>query len=140
MELGRCPVVVSDEWVAPAGPEWTDFTLRVGEREISRLSSKLLDNSEEAENLGKKARSAWERYFSWPMRRTYFLGQALELHLEESWQPSFDELYHLWNAKAFSRRYQWHLPGRVRQLAKRKVWDPLCKVLYSMVEEETKDI
>lgn len=37
LALGRVPVIISDQWVEPAGPRWREFSLRVSERDLDRL-------------------------------------------------------------------------------------------------------
>jgi hypothetical protein len=64
MMLGRAPVVVSDQWVAPAGPGWEDFSLRVPEREVERIPALLEERRGEARRMGEAARAAWLEWFS----------------------------------------------------------------------------
>lgn len=37
MQLGRVPVILSDEWVPPEGPAWPDFAIRVAESRVAEL-------------------------------------------------------------------------------------------------------
>ncbi|HVR84647.1 MAG TPA: exostosin family protein [Planctomycetota bacterium] len=64
MEMGRAPVILSDEWVAPDGPDWPSFSVRVEEREIPRLGAILRQREADAEALGRQARAEWERVYS----------------------------------------------------------------------------
>lgn len=64
MKAGRAPVVVSDEWVEPCGPDWASFSLRVAERDVARLADLLERCAPEAAAMGRRARQAWERWFS----------------------------------------------------------------------------
>jgi hypothetical protein len=34
MQLGRVPVIISDDWVPPIGPAWNEFSIRVAEDKI----------------------------------------------------------------------------------------------------------
>ena len=63
MQAGRVPVVISDDWVAPKGPAWADFSLCIPEREISRIPEFLEDRLGDAKAMGEVARAEWERYF-----------------------------------------------------------------------------
>ncbi|MBL8950036.1 MAG: exostosin family protein [Myxococcaceae bacterium] len=64
MKLGIAPVVVGDEWVAPEGPAWHTFLLRVAEAEVARLPELLRGREAEALERGKRARRAWEEHFA----------------------------------------------------------------------------
>ena len=37
MMLGRVPVILSDQWVPRVGPDWESFSLRVMERDVSKV-------------------------------------------------------------------------------------------------------
>ncbi|MBK7863676.1 MAG: exostosin family protein [Archangiaceae bacterium] len=64
MKMGVAPVVISDEWVAPDGPDWSAFLLRVCEDEVANLPGLLRGHEHEAETRGLLARAAYERYFA----------------------------------------------------------------------------
>jgi hypothetical protein len=64
MMLGRVPVIISDEWVPPSGPDWESFSVRVEEAEIERLPTILAERESEAEAMGVTARAAWLEWFS----------------------------------------------------------------------------
>ena len=63
MQLGRAPVILSDAWVPPAGPDWGAFSLRVAERDVGRIGDILRERAGEAEGRGRLARAAWEEWF-----------------------------------------------------------------------------
>ncbi|HWD40800.1 MAG TPA: exostosin family protein [Fimbriimonas sp.] len=64
MMLGRAPVVISDQWVAPLGPDWGSFSIRVAEDEINSIPRLLLERAGEAKAMGEAAREAWVGWFS----------------------------------------------------------------------------
>jgi hypothetical protein len=64
MRTGRVPVVLSDGWVPPVGPKWDDFALRVPERDFARLPTLLEKLEPKAVEMGRLARTEWERWFS----------------------------------------------------------------------------
>lgn len=64
LRAGRAPVVISDEWVLPHGPDWDAFVVRVGEAEITRLPEILRELESEATERGKLARRVWESWFA----------------------------------------------------------------------------
>ena len=121
MQLGRCPVVISDDWRPPEGPDWKEFAIFVKESEIRGLPKLLAQEIGRAERYGQLARSAWEAFFSWPRRYNYFLEQALALTQTGSLRQGFEDLNEIWRARQFRRRYGWTIPGRAKQLARRKL-------------------
>ena len=64
MMLGRVPVVLSDAWVPPQGPDWESFSIRVAERDVERVPSLLEGRAGEAGAMGEAARAAWLAWFS----------------------------------------------------------------------------
>jgi hypothetical protein len=64
MEAGRCPVIISDTWVPPAGPDWSTCTIRIPERDICRLPQILRPCEADAALMGRAARAEWDRCFS----------------------------------------------------------------------------
>ena len=64
MEAGIAPVIISDDWSAPYGPNWKDFAIVIPERKIKHLYSIVKSHENEWEIRGEKARESWEEYYS----------------------------------------------------------------------------
>lgn len=64
MKAGRVPVIISNEWVEPEGPDWAEYSLRVRERDVEAIPRLLEATAERAPEMGRRARTAWERWFS----------------------------------------------------------------------------
>jgi hypothetical protein len=64
MCMGRVAVVLSDDWVPPAGPDWNKVILRVPEAEAARLPDILREHEAKAHEMGLAARQAWEEFFA----------------------------------------------------------------------------
>lgn len=64
MIVGRSPVILSDEWVEPTGPEWNRFSIRVKEKDVGQLEPILEERADQAAEMGAAARAAWENWFS----------------------------------------------------------------------------
>jgi hypothetical protein len=79
MMLGRPPVIVSDQWVPPSGPDWGSFSIRVAERDLERLPGLLEDRRAESETMGEAARAAWNDWFSESACFHRTVGWCLEL-------------------------------------------------------------
>jgi hypothetical protein len=71
MELGVAPVVIGDDWVEPVGPRWSDFCLRVAERDVALLPALLAAREHEHQERGRRARQAWEEFYApWSLFHT----------------------------------------------------------------------
>jgi hypothetical protein len=64
MRMGRVPVILSDDWIAPAGPAWEKFSIRVRESEYAAIPRLLEQREAEAIEMGERARKEWEEWFS----------------------------------------------------------------------------
>ena len=64
MQLGRVPVIISDEWVPVEGVDWSTCSVRVSESEVPQLPELLRARQPEAVNMGREARRIWETRFS----------------------------------------------------------------------------
>src|SRR5438105_4899673 len=67
MQVGVAPVLISDDFMLPAGPDWDKFLIRVPERNIRKLPQILEPHLSEASERGGLARLAWEQWFSPPV-------------------------------------------------------------------------
>lgn len=121
MQLGRCPVVVSDGWIPPRGPDWQTFSIQVPESEVSTIPQRLKEVEHRAGEMGRLAASNWSRFFGWPARLDYFLGQLVDLHWDRSALPrqEFSECLRYWKSADFKRLYRWTLLGRLCQRLQR---------------------
>jgi hypothetical protein len=64
LQVGRCAVVLSDEWLPPPFVDWSSCAIRVPESAVDELPSILREREAEAPALGREARAVWERHFS----------------------------------------------------------------------------
>ena len=76
MELGRVPVIQSDDWMAPVGPQWDQFALRLPERSTLELPQLLTAYDTRAAEMGRAARAAWEEWFA-PNVKFHRLAEAV---------------------------------------------------------------
>jgi len=67
MKAGRVPVILSDQWVPPEGPDWPACSLVVPEREAALIPRLLESREAEAAGMGRAAREQWEQWFSEPV-------------------------------------------------------------------------
>jgi hypothetical protein len=64
MRMARVPVILSDDWIAPTGPCWDRFSIRVPEKDFVRVPELLEAHEANALAMGRLARAQWEEWFS----------------------------------------------------------------------------
>jgi hypothetical protein len=79
MQMGRCPVIVSDDWLPPPFVDWDACSIRLAENSIRSLPQILREREVEAGHRGARARSEWERYFSPERRLTTVCRMCLDI-------------------------------------------------------------
>jgi hypothetical protein len=91
MKQGVAPVIISDRWLPPKGPDWNSFALFVKESDIKNIVQIVELHSSEYEERGRLARKAWEEYFS----DTVVFNQCIEAleDLRENRIPLLDRLF-----------------------------------------------
>lgn len=83
MRIGVAPVVISDDWVFPQGPDWASFSLIVKEDELSRLEEILCSNEFRYVEMGRLAATAYQRYFSDENYFDYLIDQMIGIRSEQ---------------------------------------------------------
>jgi len=79
MSLGISPVIISDEWVPPTGPDWNEFSIFLKESEINYLESVLEEYEDKYSEMGKKAFIAYREYFSDEKYFDYLINCCVEI-------------------------------------------------------------
>lgn len=76
MQLGVVPVIISDGWYPPEGPDWDECAIRIPEKAIPDLVDILMPLRHKAVKMGRNARKEWEIWFS-PERIFQNMGDLL---------------------------------------------------------------
>ena len=79
MKMGRCPVIVADEWVYPERVDWKSCSLTVSEKDIPRIPEILEQNLHRGAQLGIEARRQWEKFYSPPVRFHWLIEDCLAI-------------------------------------------------------------
>ena len=64
LKAGRVPVVISDQWTPPAGPDWASCSVVVNEADIAGIPARLEALAPRAVEMGQAARAVYEDWFS----------------------------------------------------------------------------
>lgn len=79
MRMGRCPVILSDDWIFPSRVDWPACSITVAEKDIGHLAEILEANLAKATSLGLRARQEWERFYAPNVRFHWLAEDCLEL-------------------------------------------------------------
>ena len=77
LKAGRVPVIVSDDWTPPNGPDWDSCSLRVREAEVERLPEILRAAEPLFHRLSQNAADVWRRFFAAGALFDYLAGEAM---------------------------------------------------------------
>jgi hypothetical protein len=61
---GRVPVIISDDWVPPEGPDWGAFSLRIHENESDSVIELLEEQNKNWRMMSEAAAAAHDTFFS----------------------------------------------------------------------------
>jgi hypothetical protein len=128
MQLGRCPVIISDQWVPIAGIDWHNFAMIVPEREVKSLPKILAAKEAEAADLGVRARTAWEKNFAPERRFLLVFSRVIEVWREIRGRPvNYDELHSSWrfnysNKFTLGHRFMAGIARRITHFRFRDQW------------------
>lgn len=64
LSIGHVPVIISDEWVAPEGPNWGDCSLLVREADINSIPHLLEEREADFLALSQAAHEIYQEWFS----------------------------------------------------------------------------
>jgi exostosin family protein len=64
LRAGRVPVIISDQWVAPEGPDWSSCSLRVREKNIGRIAELVSVMEPRWCAMASAATLTWNDWFS----------------------------------------------------------------------------
>lgn len=64
MKAARVPVIVSDQWVEPEGPDWAKCSVRVKEADIPYIPYILEGQESKWREMAVEARANWEAWFA----------------------------------------------------------------------------
>lgn len=115
MRMGRVPIILSDEWVAPEGLAWQDFSIRLSETRIHELPEIIKAYEPDSFKMGNLAREAWENWFSPDVIYVRMLNYIESIFLERD--INHDEK--VYQKEWLSYKFQWERGWTPVQIAAR---------------------
>jgi Exostosin family len=92
MQMGRVPIIIADDWVAPASLCWSEFSIRVPEGKIAHIPQLLTEYQDRYDEMGKRARQVWEDWFS-PNVQFHRLAESISELINQGCRPSQFDRY-----------------------------------------------
>lgn len=120
MQMGRCPVIISDEWVETIGPDWSKCSVRIAEKDIGKLEDILKERLTDSEQLGLSAHMEWTKHFNSTEKNKAYLAQLLDLYRSDaSVTKSAVDYKKYWNSKDFLYANNWWYTQKIMRFLKR---------------------
>jgi hypothetical protein len=129
--MGRVPVILSDDWVAPDGPTWLDFSIIVSESKIHELPEIIERYEAQAFTMGKLAREAWEKWFSPDIIYIRMLNYIESIYLERDSNHDERKYQEEW----LSWKFQWERGCTPLQRATRVLRRQISKISISQEKQ-----
>ncbi len=79
MKLGVAPIIVSDGWILPRGPDWRAFSILVKEGGLGQLESRIVSQEENYKKMGELARQSYQEYFAKEVYFNYVVDGCREM-------------------------------------------------------------
>jgi hypothetical protein len=86
LKLGVVPVVISDGWLRPHGPDWDRFCIFVKESDVGRLEAIVEGYEDRHVEMGEEALRAHEEYFSDRAYFNFLVGSCADI-ARRRWLP-----------------------------------------------------
>ena len=86
LKLGIAPVIISDGWKLPLGPEWKDFSIVVPEKHISELEQIAGEHEANYKEMGKLSAQAYDDWFSEGAYFNFIVTSCLDI-MKKQWLP-----------------------------------------------------
>jgi hypothetical protein len=104
MQIGVAPVLISDAFVLPEGPDWSTFLIRVPERRLKKLPEILDRHQGQSSEMGRLAQEAWEKWFAPPVLFNNLIAAYVRMwerrRVPERWIHPFWG-YMLWRRRTY---------------------------------------
>jgi hypothetical protein len=129
MALGRCPVIISDQWAPPRDIPWEECSITVAENDVPQLESILRRYQSHALQLGSRARELWLQSFHHQTKFRYYASQISELAQQPlpSWCQSTENYRRHWKSWSYRQSVGFTLPQRLLNKFLRSLGSKLSK-------------
>jgi hypothetical protein len=116
MSLAKIPVIVSDHWVAPDGPDWPRCAIVVAESRIDEVPRIIRERQHQADEMCHAARLAWEQHFAPGLSVVRMLEAVERISLLRGQGETLAELRARWSSQPFKKAGGWARTQRAARL------------------------
>jgi hypothetical protein len=120
MALGRCPVIIADQFIPCFGPRWNEFALFVSEKHVGKLPYILQKNEFRAQEMGIKAKENWDKFFAGD-KLIAFCSIAILNAINITPSNSLRMEMKYWNSNEFYYLNKWTITQRLVNKLKRNL-------------------
>jgi len=120
MALGRCPVIIADDFAPPIGPAWNQFALFYPENKLQNLYSFLIKNESSFYERGVKAKEAYTHFFRPENLPNYIASSLVNLISTPSTYTKESEIKR-WCSLSFQWNNSWTLLQRFLNKIKKSI-------------------
>jgi hypothetical protein len=79
MQLGVAPVIISDEWILPYGPDWKECSIVISSKNLNSLEKILIEKESSYNIIGKNAQAVYKKYFAPEVYFEYLIKNCLDI-------------------------------------------------------------
>jgi hypothetical protein len=83
MQLGVAPVIISDRWVLPTGPDWSRCSILVKEKHVRHLEDIVEGHEKLWREMGILARAAFDRHFAENVYFDYIVDNCIDMRQKQ---------------------------------------------------------
>jgi hypothetical protein len=109
LKMGRIPVIISDAWVPPQGPDWSRCSIRIAEANVSNIPEILEDFRPRAVEMMENVKSTWADWFAEDVVFHQITEWCLELKRDRI-IPERLARYYFWGGRIIRRVFNKNMP------------------------------
>jgi hypothetical protein len=94
LQAGRVPVIVSDNWVAPVGPDWEKLAVFIPEKDVLKVSHILRQKEKDWPAMAQACNEAWRKFFAPEVIFSYMIDTIYQMKENSPSQNEVSNLAH----------------------------------------------
>ena len=116
LNLGRVPVIISDEWFPPESIDWNACSIRIAEDRIQDISMLINQSLTRWPQMSDTASRIWNEYLGDDVLGDYMFGQLESLFWTREPNTDWSYLERRWRTTSFKRRNEWDILSKLKRL------------------------
>lgn len=83
MKMGAAPVIISDDWILPRGPQWDECSISIKEKNLNQLDIILEEREKDYAAIGARARQVYQEFFADEVYFNYLIDQIIDIQISQ---------------------------------------------------------